>query len=83
MPCSLHQRDQVALDLAHQQAVLVLAGDEGRGADARFDVSSAAVTWAAEKFEQPIARTLPWRTRSSSARSVSSIGVCGSGKCTW
>ena len=34
---------------------------------------------AAGKFEQPIARTLPSRTRSSSARSVSSIGVFGSG----
>ena len=30
-----HQRHEVALDLAHQQAVFVLAGDEGCGADAR------------------------------------------------
>ena len=33
--------------------------------------------------EQPISRTLPARTSSSSAPSVSSIGVAGSGKCSW
>ena len=49
----------------------------------RAEVSSAADTWAAEKFEQPIARTLPSRTSSSSARRVSSIGTFGSGKWTW
>ena len=36
-----------------------------------------------EKLEQPTKRTLPWRTSASSASSVSSIGVDGSGRWIW
>jgi Lysylphosphatidylglycerol synthase TM region len=47
------------------------------------DTSSAASTWSAEKFEEPIQRTLPSTTRSLSAPRVSTIGVTGSGTCIW
>ena len=36
-----------------------------------------------EKLEQPTKRTLPWRTSASSASSVSSMGVDGSGRWIW
>ena len=52
---------------------------------ARFRVSAIQCDDAIcqpAKFEWPRYRTLPSRTRSSSARSVSSSGVFASGKCT-
>lgn len=33
--------------------------------------------------EDPMARTLPQRTKSVNTDSVSSMSVCGSGRCNW
>ena len=44
-----------------------------------FTAAEASRSWAPEKFEQPISRTFPSRTRPSRAPSVSAIGVAGSG----
>ncbi len=44
---------------------------------------SASSICSAEKLLQPISRTLPACTRSSSAPSVSSTGTAGSGWCSW
>ena len=82
MPCALAAGNELALDAARQQAVLVLAGDE-----AREPVTLRGLLRLAQllrgRFEQPMKRTLPERTSSSSARRVSSIGVAGSGRCSW
>ena len=48
----------------------------------------SATHWASTisdggNVQQPIMRTLPWRARSESAPSVSSMSVSGSGRCTW
>ena len=45
--------------------------------------ASASRIAAAEKFDEPMWRTLPSRTSSSSAPSVSSIGVTASGRWYW
>jgi hypothetical protein len=45
-------------------------------------VSASAVA-SAEWFDTPMARTLPARTSRSSAASVSSCGMVGSGQCDW
>ena len=42
------------------------------------DMARAFIACHAAKLEQPTYRTLPWRTRSSKARRVSSRGVIGS-----
>src|ERR1017187_1564522 len=44
---------------------------------------SASRICSAEKFEEPISRTLPDFTKPSSASSVSATGVFGSGRCSW
>ena len=49
------------------------------GASPGSQAARASRSCPAEKFEQPISRTLPARTRSPSAPSVSAIGTVGSG----
>ena len=49
-----------------------------RARPCRCDACCASATCAPVRLEQPIWRTLPCRTRSSSARKVSSIGVAAS-----
>ena len=65
---------------ALEQAVVVLEHREARGAELASDTVRLRELLA-EKFEHPIARTLPPRTSSSSAPSVSAIGVDGVGLC--
>ena len=77
-PVDAHSGEHVALGLAVEQAVLVLDAHEARGAR-RPRPRAASRSWAAVKFEQPISRTLPWRTSSSRAASVSAMGVVGVG----
>ena len=48
-----------------------------------FSASWASLSWAAEKLEHPISRTLPSPTKSARASRVSPIGVAGSGRCSW
>ena len=50
-----------------------------RGPPFAFASSSASVSWAGEKFEQPIARVSPSATSCCIAPSVSAIGVTPSG----
>ena len=82
-PRGRHGGQHVDLDRAGEQVVLVLRRDEPRGAEPRRPRHPPRRSASASKFELPIARTLPSRTSSSSAPSVSSIGVSGSGVCCW
>ncbi len=54
-----------------------------RSSPRRSETHWASTISLAGKLDVPIARTLPARTRSVSADSVSSTSVSGSGRCTW
>ena len=70
------------LDVAHEQAVLVLRRDEL--ARPRCRASTRRRRPASRRSSSSrCSAPCPARTRSSSARSVSSIGVRGSGWCSW
>ena len=81
IPRRLALGQDLELRLPVQEAVLVLDADKPGPPCAA--AASASRSWAAEKLEHPISRTLPSSTRSASAARVSAIGVAGSGRCNW
>ena len=82
-PVPQERRHDLGLDAAGEDRVRRLLGARHRDAESGRGRRAPRRAAAAEKVEVPMARTLPSRTSSSSAPSVSATGVVGSGRCSW
>jgi len=79
---ALRDGQHFPLDAAAEDGLRGLLGAE-HSSPRRSDTHCASTMFEAGKPDEPIARTLPLRTRSVRAERVSSISTVGSRRCTW